>query len=329
MRSTLPPSPVVVITGASSGIGRATAMAFAQRRARLVLAARGTEALERVVAQCQRLGAAAIAVPTDVCDAKAVRALAGAALRQFGGIDVWINNAGVGAVGRFEATPMEAHRRVVETNLLGQMHGAHAVLPHFRSQGSGVLINMISVGGWVPLPYAGAYAASKFGLRGWSQALRAEMSDLPGVHICDVCPDFVDSPGMRHGANFTGRKLQPPPGPLDPDKVAAAIVRLARRPRPQLWLGATALPARAAQAAAPALVGRSSKWVIDKALAKAERTPIAQGNLFEPSRHAAVHGGYRKPGRGRQLGLGLGVVVLGAVALGLALASRGRVPELD
>src|SRR6218665_2657569 len=84
MRSSLSSSPVVVITGASSGIGRATALAFAQQRARLVLAARGTEALERVVAQCARLGAQAIAVPTDVCDAKAVRALAGAALRRFG-----------------------------------------------------------------------------------------------------------------------------------------------------------------------------------------------------------------------------------------------------
>ncbi len=324
MRSTLPPSPVVVITGASSGIGRATALAFAQQRARLVLAARGAETLERVVAQCARLGAQAIAVPTDVTDAKAVRALAGAALRRFGGIDVWINNVGVGAVGRFEATPMEAHRRVVETNLLGHMHGAHAVLPHFRSQRSGVLINMISLGGWVATPYAGAYTASKFGLRGWSATLRAELSDLPGVQVCDVCPTFVDTPGLRHGANYTGRKLSPPP-PLDPDAVASAIVRLARRPQPTLWLGAGATAGRLAQSAAPATTGRIGKWVVDRALARAERTPISQGNLFDASRHPAVHGGYRpEPRPASKLALGLGVVLVGAVALGVLLATQDR-----
>lgn len=325
MRSKLPPSPVIVITGASSGIGRATALAFAQQRARLVLAARGAETLERVAAQCARLGAQAIAVPTDVTDAKAVRALAGAALRRFGGIDVWINNVGVGAVGRFEATPMEAHRRVIEANLLGHMHGAHAVLPHFRSQRSGVLINMISLGGWVATPYAGAYTASKFGLRGWSASLRAELSDLPGVHVCDVCPTFVDTPGLRHGANYTGRKLTPPPPLVDPDAVARAIVRLARRPRPTLWLGAAALAGRLAQAAAPSTTGRIGKWLADRALGRAARTPVSQGNLFDASRHPAVHGGYRPESRPKKkLAVGLGLALVGAVALGVVLATRER-----
>ncbi|MFT3721749.1 SDR family oxidoreductase [Pseudorhodoferax sp.] len=323
MRSSLPPFPVVVITGASSGVGRATAMAFAQRRARLVLAARGAEALERVAAQCARLGAQAIAVPTDVTDAKAVRALAGAALRRFGGIDVWINNVGVGAVGRFEATPMEAHRRVVEANLLGHMHGAHAVLPHFRAQRNGVLVNMISLGGWVAAPYASAYTASKFGLRGWSAALRAELSDLPGVHVCDVCPTIVDTPGLRHGANFTGRKLQPPGLLVDPEAVAAAIVRLVRHPRPTLWLGTGALAGRLAQAAAPATLGRAGKWAVDRALAGAEREPVTQGNLFEPSRHPAVHGSQRRR-PAPQKKLALAVAFIGAVAIGLLLATTPR-----
>lgn len=329
MRSHLSPSPVVVITGASSGIGRATALAFAQQRARLVLAARGAETLERVAAQCARLGAQAIAVPTDVTDAKAVRALAAAALRRFGGIDVWVNNVGVGAVGRFEATPMEAHRRVVEANLLGHMHGAHAVLPHFRSQRSGVLINMISLGGWVATPYAGAYTASKFGLRGWSAALRAELSDLPGVHVCDVCPTFADTPGLRHGANYTGRKLKPPQPLVDPDAVAAAVVRLARRPQPTLWLGLGALPGRIAQAAAPATVGRVGKWVVDRALSNAERAPVSQGNLFDASRHPAVHGGYGAPrdpaaAKKKKASLVLGLALVGAVALGVLLATQSR-----
>lgn len=324
MPSRLPSSPVVVITGASSGVGRATALAFARKRARIVLAARSTEALDLVAAQCARLGAQALVVATDVTDAKAVRALAAAALRRFGGIDVWVNNVGVGAVGRFEATPMEAHRRVIESNLLGHMHGAHAVLPHFRSQGSGVLINMISLGGWVATPYAGAYTASKFGLRGWSAALRAELADTPGVHVCDVMPSFVDTPGLRHSANYTGRRLPAPPGVTDPDVVANTIVRLARRPHPTVWLGAPALPGRIAQAVAPGIVGRISKWLADRALAKAERTPISQGNLFDASRHHAVHGGLRRQSAVPTKKLALGVALLGAVAIGAVLLVRAR-----
>lgn len=324
MPSHLPSFPVVVITGASSGIGRATALAFARKRARVVLAARDAQALELVAAQCARLGAQALVVPTDVTDAKAVRALAAAALRRFGGIDVWVNNVGVGAVGRFESTPMEAHRRVVESNLLGHMHGAHAVLPHFRGRGSGVLINMISLGGWVPTPYAGAYSASKFGLRGWSAALRAELADQPGVHVCDVVPFFVDTPGLRHSANFTGRRLPMPPGATDPDAVAATVVRLARRPRPTAWLGAPSLPGRMAHAAAPGLFGRFSKWIADRALSKAERAPISQGNLFDASRHHAVHSGVQRAPVISQKQLALGALLLGTVAIGVALAVRAR-----
>jgi short-subunit dehydrogenase len=323
MPSALSSFPVVVITGASSGIGRATALAFARQRARLVLAARNAEALELVAAQCSRLGAQTLVVPTDVADAKAVRALAAAALRRFGGIDVWVNNVGVGAVGRFEATPMEAHRRIIESNLLGHMHGAHAV-PHFRNQGSGVLINMISLGGWLPTPYAGAYTASKFGLRGWSESLRAELTDTPGVYVCDVMPCFVDTPGLRHSANFTGRKLPTPPAATDPDVVAAAIVRLTRHPRATVWLGAPALPGRLAHAAAPGLVGRLSKWIVDRSLSRAERRPISQGNLFDASRHHAVHSGLQKPPAVSQKQLALGVALLGAVAIGAVLVMRAR-----
>jgi NAD(P)-dependent dehydrogenase (short-subunit alcohol dehydrogenase family) len=329
MRSQLPAHPVVVITGASSGIGRATALAFARQRARLVLASRGAEALELVVAQCIRLGAQAIAVPTDVTDAKAVRALAGAALRRFGGIDVWINNVGVGAVGRFEATPMEAHRRVIEANLLGHMHGAHAVLPHFRSRQSGVLINLIASGGWLTTPYAAAYAASKSGLRGWSATLRAELTDLPHVHVCDVMPTVVDTPGARHSANYTGRRLPPPSGATDPDAVAARIVRLARRPQSALWLGGPALPHRLAQAAAPSLVGRIHKWFADRALARGERAAISTGNLFEASRHPAVHGGLRRAPTVSTQHLVVGATLLGAVAIGALWAMRARERQRD
>lgn len=142
----------VVITGASSGIGRATAHAFARTGARLVLCARGQEALNEVVRECRELGAPAIAIPTDMRDADAVQRLARMAAETFGGIAVWVNNAGGGAVGRFWEVPLEAHRATVELDLLGYMHGAYAALPYFLNQGRGVLINTNSVGGFVPTP---------------------------------------------------------------------------------------------------------------------------------------------------------------------------------
>ncbi|RYY85415.1 MAG: SDR family oxidoreductase, partial [Comamonadaceae bacterium] len=203
------PSRVVVLTGASSGIGRATALAYARAGNALVLVGRDADTLETVAEDCRAAGGQVMVAPADVSDTAAMQSVAEAAIERFGAIDVWINNVGVGVVGLFDQTPMEAHRRVIESNLIGHMNGAHAVIPHFRERRYGILINMISVGGWVSSPYAAAYTASKFGLRGFSESLRAELSDLPDVHVCEVYPTFVDTPGMSHGANYSGRQVKP------------------------------------------------------------------------------------------------------------------------
>ena len=179
---------------------------------------------------------------TDVTDAAAVQQLAAATIERFGRIDVWINNAGVGAIGEFTATPVESHDQVIRTNLLGYIHGAHAVLPHFLRQQSGVLINTNSLGGWVPAPFAVAYSASKFGLRGFSEALRAELTPWPHIHVCDVFPAFIDTLGLRHAANYVGRAVQPIPPLYDPRAVARAMVSLARRPRSAVTVGALRRP---------------------------------------------------------------------------------------
>jgi NAD(P)-dependent dehydrogenase (short-subunit alcohol dehydrogenase family) len=288
-------SQVVVLTGASSGIGRATALAFADAGARLVLAARGREALGTVAAECRTAGANVLAVPVDVTDAAAMRQLAQEAIRHFGAVDVWINNVGVGAIGRFDLTPIESHRRVIEANLMGHLHGAHAVLPHFRERGRGILINMISIGGFVPAPYAAAYTASKFGLRGLSESLRAELSDAPDIHVCEVYPTFVDTPGVSHGANYTGHRVRPTPPLVDPRRVAAVLVSLARSPRPSVQIGSVAIPGRMAHALAPGLLGRLMNWLTGSALQRADAEATSDGNLFEPSRNTAIDGGYRKP----------------------------------
>ncbi len=288
---------VVVITGASSGIGHATALAFARTGACLVLASRHADTLAPVTKACRAEGAsAALGVPTDVTDAEAVDKLARTAIGHHGRIDVWVNGVGVGAVGWFDETPVAAHRRVVESNLLGHLYGAHAAMRHFRTRGQGRLINLISVGGWVPSPMAAAYTASKFGLRGLSAALRAEVSHLPDVHVCDVAPTFVDSPGLSHAANYTGRNIQPTLPLLNPRRVADAVVGLAQSPRPRAvtWLGAAAGPGRLAQAVAPQGVGSLMRWAMEKALGLANPAPATDGNLFAPSRGTDVDGGQRK-----------------------------------
>jgi short-subunit dehydrogenase len=308
----------VVLTGASSGIGRATALAFAAKGASLVLASRHREHLQEVAQACKAKGGTATVVSTDVTDAKAVLSLAESAIACLGHVDLWINNVGVGAVGLFDETPMEAHRRVIEANLLGHMHGAYAILPHFRSRSSGTLVNMISLGGWVPAPYATAYTASKFGLRGFSEALRAELSGQPHIHVCEVYPTFVDTPGMSHGANYSGTQVRPPPPVVDPRTVANALVSLATRPRPSTYIGAPARPGILAHALAPNLVVRSMKWLTEKSMQRARPAARTEGNLFMPSLGTAIDGGFRSTPALNPAAVAFGAAAAGFGALMLA-----------
>lgn len=196
-------------------------------------------------------------------------------------------------MGAFDETPLDAHEQVVQTDLLGYLRGAHVVLPYFKQQNAGVLINTLSVGSWVPQPYAVAYSAAKFGLRGFSHALRSELGQWPGIHICDVYPSVVDSPGFRDGGNYAGRSLQPPPPLSDPREVAAAMVSLALHPRHTTSVGAMATLLRFAHFVTPGF-DHLYGLLTGMALGRAKRVPTSSGNLFHPALgQRRVDGGWR------------------------------------
>jgi short-subunit dehydrogenase len=302
----------VVITGASSGIGRATAEEFARTGARLILAARDIDKLSEVAEHCRTLGGDALAVSTDVADIDQVQALARQAQEFAGKIDVWLSNVGVGMVSQYWNAPMHAHEQVLRANLLGHMHDAYAVLPIFVQQGHGIFVNMISLGGFAAAPYAAAYSASKFGLRGFTEALRGELRRHPNVHVCDVYPAFVDSPGMLHAANYTGKAIKVPPMAIDPRRVARAIVKLSENPRATTIIGASVHAIRLFHALTPTLGSQLMGAFVHWYLKRAKTAPITDGNLFKSPAGTEIYG-HRHAAK-RIVAFG----VAGTAALGLA-----------
>src|SRR5829696_3946436 len=203
---------VVLVTGASSGIGRAAARRFAESGADLVLTARSPEDIDRIALECQAHGSEVLTMLADVGDERQVQELAKVAIEHFGRIDAWINNAGVIAYGRFEDMPSEVFDGVIRTNLLGQVYGARAALEQFRRQGSGVLVNLASVWGRVTSPNVVPYVVSKHGIRAFSECLREGLAASEGtedIHVVTVLPESVDTPIFQHAANYTGHEIKP------------------------------------------------------------------------------------------------------------------------
>lgn len=289
---------VVVITGASSGIGRAAALRLARRARGLALCARGEEALAEVAAECEAAGAAVLQRALDVSDEEAVEALAAAAVERFGRIDVWVNNAGVIAYGSFEEIPSEVFRQIVETNLMGQVHGARAALKRFRPQGSGVLINMSSVWGRISSPQVTPYIVSKNAVRAFSECLAGELVDDEGIEVATIVPQAVDTPIFEHAGNYTGRQVRPIPPVLDVEEVARGIELCAENPKREVNYGQAGRVLEILYAAAPPLYRRLTHGAFVRGTWGSVPADSAPGNVLRSRGPHSVEGGWhsRRPG---------------------------------
>lgn len=286
---------VIVITGASSGFGKGTARRLAEEGASLVLAARRGALLDDLARECEARGGRTLAVTTDVSRREDIERLGREAVALFGRIDVWINDAGVGALGRFEEIPLADHVQVIETNLLGTMYGSYVALQQFRRQKQGTLINMASVTGKIPAPYYASYTASKYAIVGLSAAIRQELrlNRVDGVHVCTVMPTTFDTPFFDHVANYTGHEVKPIPPVYDPERVIDVLVRLVHEPEDEVMVGTAAKLSELAHQLAP--IAMEKMWSKQVHRTQIENAPPAQpvqGALHEPVQHGTeVSGG--------------------------------------
>lgn len=273
-----------VVTGASSGFGRGVALQLGESGANVVLAARRTDLLEELADRIHALGGHALVVGTDVSQPEQVQRLAQAAVERFGRIDVWINNAGLGAIGRFWEIPIEDHGRLTDINLNGVIYGSHVALRQFRAQGDGTLVNVGSIESQVPLAYHASYSASKAAVLQLGRALNEELrlAGLDRIRVSTVMPWGADTPFDVHAANYTGRTVQLVLAD-GPGKVVDAIVDMALDPQQELAVGWKAKSAYAGHRLMPDLGGRVAANIFDRAqFEQPPPAPTTPGALYTP-----------------------------------------------
>jgi NAD(P)-dependent dehydrogenase (short-subunit alcohol dehydrogenase family) len=240
MKSPLKPvsEQVVVITGASSGIGRESALRFAQRGARVVLAAREAEALRTLESEITAEGGQTLAVPTDVTDSAQVERLAARAIERFGRIDTWVNDAAVSAYATFEQLTLDEFRQVIETNFFGTVYGCRAALPHLKREGRGALICVGSALSDRAVPLQSAYCAAKHAVKGLVESLRVELAhEGSEVQVTLVKPSSINTPLFENALTKTGRKPKPIAPVYAPGIVADAIVHCAEHREREMVVG--------------------------------------------------------------------------------------------
>jgi short-subunit dehydrogenase len=293
-------SRVIVVTGASSGIGRATALAFSRQGAKLVLCSRDKVSLAKVEAECRLYGANAHSEVGDVANLEDVKRVKDRAIDTYGRMDGWVNCAAVLSFGRFEDIPIDIFRRVIETNLMGCVNGSKVALTQFGLQGDrGILINVGSLLGIIAEPYASAYVATKFAIRGLTASLRQEARNRPHLHICAVLPWAIDTPIYQKAANVFGRKPRSIFPVYASERVAEAIVGLMDRPRAELVVGSVGHLYKIASQIVPLFLERLIGRVAPGLQFQEQPTPSTDGNVFAAAEPHSCDGGWKRYWRAR------------------------------
>jgi short-subunit dehydrogenase len=324
---------VIVITGASSGIGLTTARMAAAKGARLVLAARSSNALRELADEITRRGGEAMHVTADVSKPEDVRSIVRAAEDRFGGFDTWVNNAAVAIYGKLVEIPIEDMRQLFETNFWGTVYGSLEPARHLRRRG-GALINIGSTLSDRAIPLQGIYSASKHAVKGFTDALRMELEEEGApVSVTLIKPGAIDTPYTQHARNYMDVEAQHAPPVYAPETVARAILHAAETPERDIFVGAGGKAVSALGQYAPRLTDRfMERFVLRQQ--KSGRRPQPEHEAFDrASERLAERGGYE--GHVAETSLytqaSLRPVLTGAAIVGAGLAAaallRGRQPD--
>ena len=284
---------VMVITGASSGIGLVTARMAARRGARLVLAARSEEAVRRLAAEINSEGGRAVYVIADVGKEEDVKRIAETAIERFGGFDTWVNNAGVSVYGKILEISMEDHRQLFETNFWGVVYGSRVACEHLRRHG-GALINVGSTLSDRAIPIQGMYSASKHAIKGFTDALRMELeAEEAPISVTLVKPGAINTPYIEHAKNYMEVEPSLPPPVYAPEVVAEAILHCAEYPERDVFAGGGGKALSVSEKYAPRLTDKAMEWAaID--LQKSDRPARNRGDgLYAASGELRERGPYK------------------------------------
>jgi short-subunit dehydrogenase len=285
---------VIVITGASSGIGLCTAESVAKRGAKVVLAARSGDTLDGVVNRLNAGGGECISVVADVADRKQVEQIAQAAVGRFGRIDTWVNNAGLAIFGRLDEVSDADSRRLFDINFWGVVYGSLVALPYLKTDG-GALINVGSEVSEAYVPILGMYSASKHAVKGFTDALRVEVEQLDKapVSVTLIQPTAVDTPFDEHARNYLEQEAKLPSNQIDPQEVADAILKAATKPTRDIRVGGMSKLNTFVAKNLPGMADRMTAKQVDD-LHRDEPPRHPEGTLHVPGEDGRVHGDHAK-----------------------------------